>query len=1277
MASSTGDAFAHFQSIPEIRDEIQVQNTILLSLEDGPQEHDTPFQIREARQTLRTLRQLLRTREAQAQAASKSLNPNSSMNPHDSYGASGRVHSNHSTPASANTSGTSSSIFAQRKRQFPPHLDDDDSTSSRNKSHRTTPSPSQTGVTTPSIDHFFDDSFTSDNALIDLTGDEDDVREVIKMQRDYFNRLEQQKEDEKLARTINDHGTPPNAQSPGPGNASRISGPTAFDRILGRPSQSSAAPAASASSQGNSYASSSNTARPNKYSVPGSFDVDGDLDYDDDSDSSQLLPVLDPAQLDEAAPINNPSGYYPSGNLAANSWNQNTQTPTFSSASQPQFGQPSFPHFPSQAPSVPAAELARRAAFSRQQNYGSFGGPSINAGMSGFGPTSALPGSAYNPLTPSAFNPFTPRPGVLSSGSYDPLHGFGGHHNGINLYNGLPLFSDGRGLSTIINQTNNIDWDRNLDAYGRPLNDRLRNYYEDLQDDPRKTEEEIKELLANIRPDEEIPEEDRVGTPEALRYPLYPHQQLALKWMTTSEEKKNKGGILADDMGLGKTISTLALLVSRQSSDRIKTNLIVGPVALVKQWEVEIAKKVKRPQRLSVFMLHGKAATYDDLRRYDVVLTTYGKLGFEEKRYAKWVEDHPGADPEADRELARSCPLLHPKSKFYRVILDEAQCIKNVNTFQARGACRLNATHRWCLTGTPMMNGIHELYSLIKFLRIAPYNSQKEFTRMFGCFSKSGKARSASEGTRTRSMNALRALLRAIMLRRMKTSLLDGKPLLDLPPKTEEVTHVVFDEDERAFYTNLETGARNTYNKYLRANTVGKNYSNVLVLLLRLRQACCHPHLNLDVEYVGNNEVTEESMKLLAQSLQPDVIARLKAANEEGFNCPICLDAVIDPTIVLPCGHNSCTECFSTLVAGAAESNLRDGNEGNSLKCPECRGPINPKEVINLTTFKAVHMPELNIGNENEAEEVSDSETASDDDSGDSDSESDDEEADDVDRNGNLRDFIVKDDEDEEDEELLANVRDEDDDLLIAEASTAESKKAKKAKKAKSKGKKKNKKDKGKAKKEEVKPHMLKTLRTEAKKNKAEYKRYMKYLKKNWLPSAKVTECCRLLSSIQESGDKTIVFSQFTFLLDLLEIPVKYELGLKYCRYDGGMSRTQRDAAALDFQDSSSETKVMLVSLKAGNAGLNLTSANHVIILDPFWNPYIEMQAVDRAHRIGQQKPVQVHRLLVEETVEDRITALQEQKRQFVDAALDEGESKQLGRLSIQDLTYLFNGSRA
>lgn len=314
-------------------------------------------------------------------------------------------------------------------------------------------------------------------------------------------------------------------------------------------------------------------------------------------------------------------------------------------------------------------------------------------------------------------------------------------------------------------------------------------------------------------------------------------------------------------------------------------------------------------------------------------------------------------------------------------------------------------------------------------------------------------------------------------------------------------------------------------------------------------------------------------------------------------------------------------------------------------------------------------MPEPVSPKEGTEESSEAEESESDDESSDSDSADDDDLEDEVDSNGNLKDFIVDDDDDEDGVAAVQN----DDGVVATQSSAVASKRCQRVKtknKRKCKGK-----NKGKGKeKEEIKPHMLKTLRLDAKKNKVTYKRYTKYLKKNWLPSAKVSECCRLLQTIQESGDKTIVFSQFTFLLDLLEIPVKYELGINYCRYDGGMSRVQRDAAAQDFQDPNSRTKVMLVSLKAGNAGLNLTAGNHVIIMDPFWNPYIEMQAVDRAHRIGQHKPVQIHRLLVKETVEDRIVALQEQKRKFVDAALDEGESKQLGRLSMQDLQYLFNG---
>lgn len=120
------------------------------------------------------------------------------------------------------------------------------------------------------------------------------------------------------------------------------------------------------------------------------------------------------------------------------------------------------------------------------------------------------------------------------------------------------------------------------------------------------------------------------------------------------------------------------------------------------------------------------------------------------------------------------------------------------------------------------------------------------------------------------------------------------------------------------------------------------------------------------------------------------------------------------------------------------------------------------------------------------------------------------------------------------------------------------------------------------------------------------------------------------------------------------------------------MSSNARNEAVTDFTHKR-ECKIMLVSLKAGNAGLNLTVASQVIILDPFWNPYIEEQAIDRAHRIGQQKPVEVHRILVPNTVEDRILALQEKKRELIEGALDEKASQSIGRLGTRELGFLFD----
>lgn len=198
------------------------------------------------------------------------------------------------------------------------------------------------------------------------------------------------------------------------------------------------------------------------------------------------------------------------------------------------------------------------------------------------------------------------------------------------------------------------------------------------------------------------------------------------------------------------------------------------------------------------------------------------------------------------RRLERTFPtprrliLIHISSR-YRVILDEAQCIKNATTQTAKAACRLNTTYRFCMTGTPMMNNVDEFHSLIKFLRIRPYAERTKFRCDITTPLKSGH-----KETRQKAMAMLQALCKAVMLRRTKKSTFEGKPILILPERTTDIENPEFNDDEEKFYRALENQTQLQFNRYLRNGTVGSSYSAVLVLLLRLRQACCHPYLLKD-----------------------------------------------------------------------------------------------------------------------------------------------------------------------------------------------------------------------------------------------------------------------------------------------------------------------------------------------------------------------------------------------------------------------------------------------
>lgn len=132
-------------------------------------------------------------------------------------------------------------------------------------------------------------------------------------------------------------------------------------------------------------------------------------------------------------------------------------------------------------------------------------------------------------------------------------------------------------------------------------------------------------------------------------------------------------------------------------------------------------------------------------------------------------------------------------------------------------------------------------------------------------------------------MPKFQALLKAILLRRTKSSQIDGRPILTLPPKVIETTHCTFSSEEQAFYSALRNKTMIQFNKYLRANAIAKNYSNILVLLLRLRQAACHPHIINDIEHKAG-EVEEGQMIELAKGLSMAAVNRLKETGIE--ECP-------------------------------------------------------------------------------------------------------------------------------------------------------------------------------------------------------------------------------------------------------------------------------------------------------------------------------------------------------------------------------------------------------
>ncbi|KAI3014151.1 hypothetical protein CBS147347_11523 [Aspergillus niger] len=417
------------------------------------------------------------------------------------------------------------------------------------------------------------------------------------------------------------------------------------------------------------------------------------------------------------------------------------------------------------------------------------------------------------------------------------------------------------------------------------------------------------------------------AAPLRITVPLMGHQEQGLHWMTQMEQSHWRGGILADGMGLGKTVQTLALIVSRppSSPDR-RTTLVVAPTGLVPQWKREIERLLPPdPLYARVHVYHGSArrTRFEDLMRARIVLTTFSTVMVEFRRQS----------PDS--------LLLGVSSKWHRVILDEAQSIKNDRSKVAIACCALDATYRWCLSGTPVMNSPREFCSLLRFLRVHPSTA-------LDVSNTTRQPASDTTGRRNRqvAMAQLQALAKEVMLRRTQASTLGGQPIISLPAIQFDTVHVSFSSEEQRLYAALESRTRHHFRLCLRRRRVRS--SDMLGLLQRLRQACCHPFL---VPHVTDD--TDRQLEANAQRFAEAVVARLQD-NEHVQFCPICLTQVGNPLIFFPCGHSICAECFEQVAADDRQQHPGSA-QSDPMRCPTCRTPLDLSQITDYASFFQCH----------------------------------------------------------------------------------------------------------------------------------------------------------------------------------------------------------------------------------------------------------------------------------------------------------------------------------
>ncbi len=309
--------------------------------------------------------------------------------------------------------------------------------------------------------------------------------------------------------------------------------------------------------------------------------------------------------------------------------------------------------------------------------------------------------------------------------------------------------------------------------------------------------EELDEKKRMLLDFEELP---AIPLPAKMKAVMRNYQESGFQWLNYLDDIK-WGGILADDMGLGKTLQALSFLQHFKNQNNRCFALVVCPTSLIYNWENEIKKFTPD---LSYLIHHGPARTYNtkELKRYNILLTSYGTL--------------------------RSDIQLFVKFQFDYVILDESQFIKNPNSKVTKAARLLNASNRFCLSGTPMQNNTFDIYSQMHFLNPGMLGSIDFFKNEF--------SQPIDKNEDEERKAHLRKLIYPFILRRTKEQV-----ARDLPEKSEMVLFCEMDKEQRNIYESYRHLYRSRILGTIDEQGLGRSQFTILQGLMKLRQICDSP----------------------------------------------------------------------------------------------------------------------------------------------------------------------------------------------------------------------------------------------------------------------------------------------------------------------------------------------------------------------------------------------------------------------------------------------------